>query len=229
MGSEQPGGLGRKPHPDTPRAAQLYPVTARAEYQATAATYHYWWEGGVFLDQGQTGTCVGNAFAHRRADSPVPVSGIDEAYAQKLYVDASGDTSLQEGTSGINACRTLATRGTISAYHWITSPTELRNSILTLGTVCVGTDWFNSMFNPTSQYSNSYLKVDPASGVAGGHEYLINGINLNPSSGPAFYRMKNSWGTSWGRGGTARIACTDLEDLIFNRNGDAVVVTENAA
>jgi hypothetical protein len=222
----RPGGLGRKPHPDTPVAASHYPVSELADYKLALNTNRYWWEGGAFLDQGQTGTCVGNAFAHRRADSPQPTAGIDETYARQLYLDASGDTTLQEGTSGILACRVLANRGTITQYHWITSATEMRNTVLTLGAVCVGTNWFNSMFWPKVNYSNYYLKVDPTSGLAGGHEYVINGINLVPASGPPFYRMKNSWGTSWGKNGTARINCTDLEDLLFNRDGDAVLITE---
>lgn len=220
----QPGGLGRNPHPETPDAAALYPV--RALLTPTTSTRKYWWQGGAHLDQGQTGTCVGNAFAHRRADSPRPTSGIDEAWARKLYVDASGDTTLQQGTSGILACRVLAERGTISAYHWVTSPSEFRQTLLTIGSVCIGIDWYNSMFTPNVQYSNSYLKVDKSSGLAGGHEVVINGINLAPSTGPAFYRLKNSWGTGWGKGGTARVACNALDDLIFNDNGDAVVITE---
>lgn len=225
---DQPGGLGRVKNPMTPVAAALYPVTRRLDFQATAATYRYWYQG-TFLDQGSEGTCVGFTFAHRRADSPVPVSGISREYARQLYLDASGDTSYQNGTSGYAACRELAERGTISAYHWITTGQELRTAILTMGTVCIGTDWYNSMFYPVSKYSNKYLNVDQGSGLAGGHEYLVNGINLFPSSGPAFYRIKNSWGTGWGKGGTARVACNVLEDLIFNRGGDAVIITESPA
>lgn len=220
----KPGGLGRKPHPDTPKAAQKYPIRTLPEYRTTSTIYRYWWENGAWLDQGATGTCVGNAFAHRRADGPVRVSGIDEAWAQELYVAASGDTTLQEGTSGILACRILQQRGIISGYHWVTSAQELRNTILTVGSVCVGTNWYSKMFYPVSQYSNAYLDVSGS--LEGGHEYVINGINLNPASGPPFYRMKNSWNRTWAHGGTARIACEDLEDLVFNQDGDAVVITE---
>jgi hypothetical protein len=83
-----------------------------------------------------------------------------------------------------------------------------------------------------------FLVVNTASGLAGGHEYVINGVSLAPSSGAAYYRMKNSWGRQWPADvmklatvpgpGTARIVCTELEDLIFNRNGDCVLVTEVA-
>ena len=220
-------GLGRRPSPETPRAASLYPVTRRADYAATAATWRYWWQGGAWLDQLSEGTCVGHAFAHRRADSPVPTGEITHEWARQLYFDASGDSTYQQGTSGYAACRVLADRGLISEYHWMTSPTELRNTLLTMGSVCVGIDWYTSMFTPFSQYSNKYLKVDKASGLAGGHEVLINGLNLAPSGGKPFYRMKNSWGTSWGQNGTVRILTSDLDDLLFNQNGDAVIIKEN--
>jgi len=228
-----PHELGRKPHPDTPRAASLYPVLARPDYKMSTATVRWWWQGGAWLDQGQTGTCVGNAFAHRRADAPVPETGINEAYARALYVAASGDTTLQQGTSGLAACREMKQEGIISAYHWVTTPGELRNTILELGTVCVGVNWYNSMFEPKAKYGTrrAYFTVDHSSGLAGGHEFVINGIDLAPSSGPPFYRMKNSWSQDWpGNGvlgpGTARFALTDLESLIFNEGGDAVLISE---
>lgn len=220
-------GLGRIKNPLTPVAAALYPVTRRIDYRTATATYKYWVQNGAWLDQGQEGTCVGHAFAHRRADPPVPIDGITHQWARQLYFDASGDSTYSQGTSAYSACRVLAERGAVSAYHWITSADEMRNTILTLGSVAVGIDWYDSMFYPYAKYSNQYLRVATESGLAGGHEVLINGANFAPSQGAPFYRIKNSWGQSWGKGGTARIKAADLEWLLFSRGGDAVLVTEN--
>ena len=212
-------------------------MTALPTYRVTTATAHYWFEGEAWLDQGQTGTCVGNALAHRYADGPVDHTGINEAWAQELYVAASGDTTLQQGTSALLACRVMLSRKQISAFHWVGSPAEFRNTLLTVGPVCVGVDWYSSMDRPLRGANDrAYMVVDPASGLRGGHEFEINGINLAPASGPPFYRMKNSWGRVWPGDeisgtpilgpGTARFACYDLENLIFSHGGDAVLISE---
>jgi hypothetical protein len=225
-------GLGRVPNPETPLAAAAYPVTAHPAYAVSLDTYRYWFEGEAWLDQGATGTCVGNAFAHRYADAPVLHTGIDEAWARELYVAASGDTTLQEGTSALAACRVMYRRAEISAYHWITSPDEFINTLLTVGPACVGVNWYPSYDHPQVLYGSgrAYLSLDRSVAPRGGHEFVVNGINLRPVSGPPFARMKNSWGKSWPGStygpGTARIPLDDLWTLLFSENGDAVVVTE---
>jgi len=117
-------------------------------------------------------------------------------------------------------------RGEISQYNWCINPAELQETLLQRGPVCVGTNWYEDMYDPEAKYGNQYLKVSGR--IVGGHEYLINGINTNPAEGPPFYRMKNSWGRGWGKSGTARIAMDDLHHLIFDEWGDAVLIKEVA-
>jgi len=219
---------GRIAHPDTPIAATLHPVTAHPDYSTDVTrTNKFYWENGAWLDQGNFGTCVGNALAHRRADAPKPVTGIDEAWAQNLYVQASGDTSMQQGTSAILACRVLQDWGDISAYYWMSDADELRNTVLNVGSVCIGVYWYYSMEYPYAYNNNMYININEASGIAGGHEVLVNGVNLAPAVGKPYYRIKNSWGRGWGHNGTVRVFTEDLENLIFNSDGDAVLIMEN--
>jgi hypothetical protein len=179
------------------------------------------------LDQGQTGTCVSNALAHRFADGPTLHAGIDEKWAQDVYVAATGDTTLQEGTSALDVCRYLKATGRLSGYHWVTSMAELENTLLGVGSVCIGIDWYNSMFDPIDRYGSLYLNVKPSSGLAGGHEVLINGIRLDTvAPEPPFVRLKNSWGRGWGNGGTVRVGFADLAALVFGGTGDCVLITE---
>jgi len=226
-------GLGRILDPETPRAAALHPVRA----DTSDRTRRKWNQDGVWLDQGSTGTCVAGAFGHRRADGPVKVGGIDEDWRVKFYLEASAkfygtpDTSLQKGTSAVSACQVLLERGAIDRYEWVgnwnAAPIDLRYTLLELGPVCVGSNWYQSMYSPIKVGEQFYMKVNYQTTVDGGHEYVINGIDLDPEDGSEpYYRMKNSWGKDWAKGGTARFRIQDLEQLIFEGWGDAVLIHE---
>lgn len=226
-------GLGRRHDPETPRAAALYPVAAGT----TERVRRKWSQDGAWLNQGATGTCVGNAFGHRRADGPVKVTGVDQEWARKLYLEASAlywgepDTTLQKGTSAVSACQVLMRRKAIDGYEWVANwnaaAEDLRYTLLELGPVCVGSNWYLSMDNPQPIGDQVYMRVDYTTRVRGGHEYVVNGIDLDPENGSEpYYRMKNSWGTGWGKHGTARFRIGDLEKLIFEGWGDAVLVHE---
>lgn len=207
--------LGRLLDPDTPRAASLYP----AAVGETDRLRRRWKQDGAWLDQGPYGTCVGNAFGHRRADGPVPIAGIDEPWAQKLYLGASTiywgvpDTTMQKGTSARSAAEVLLKRKAIDRYEWITTPEQLRYTLLEVGSVCLGIDWWSSM--DRVDYAG-YLHQDTTTGYKrGGHELLINAIDLQPvDESEPYYRLKNSWGTGWGTHGTARMAVSELEGLV---------------
>ena len=83
------------------------------------------------------------------------------------------------------------------------------------------------MFSPVKEGNQFYMKVNYSSTMVGGHEYVVNGIDLNPTDGSEpYYRLKNSWGKGWGKGGTARFKLADLEKLIFEGWGDAVLINE---
>jgi hypothetical protein len=227
------GGLGRILDPETPRAAALYPVRA----DTSDRLRRNWYQGGAWLDQGRTGTCVGNAFAHRRADGPTRIEGINEDWAQQLYLEASAkfygepDTTLQKGTSAVSACQVLLEREAIDRYewvaHWNAGPEDLRYTLLELGPVCIGSNWYTSMDSPVEIGGRFYMKVNYSSTVRGGHEYVVNKIDLDPEDGSEpYYRMKQSWGLGWADHGTARFRIADLEQLIFGGWGDAVLIHE---
>lgn len=222
-------GLGRQEHPETPQAILAHPVTARTDYRTSLLTTRAWYENGAWLDQGNTGTCVANAAAHRLADGPIRQPGIDENFARQLYLNATGDSSLQQGTSALTICRYMLAQGMIESFDWVTSPEEFDTTMLSIGSIMIGIPWFYSQFRPVLRFGHPYLNVDQSSGLAGYHEVLINRIQTqNIDSEPPWYRLKNSWGQNWSGSarGTVRVSKDDLMSLVFGGQGDAVVLQE---
>lgn len=228
--------FGRVLDPQTNRAAALYPVRAEATDRVRRR-----WKMPERLDQGATGTCVAHAFGHRRAGNPVPVEGINHQWAIKFYLEASAlywgtsDTSLQKGTSALSACQVLLKRKAIDRYEWIANwnagPEQLRYALLERGPVCVGSNWYSSMSAPriedTPDGKVAWMRVDYSSALRGGHEWVLDEIDLAPVDGSEPYvSILNSWGTGWGVKGRARFTLPDIDKLIFEGWGDAVIIHE---
>lgn len=110
--------------------------------------------------------------------------------------------------------------GAIKSYHWANNVQDIANAVLTTGPVVMGTVWYNSMFDPTPE-DNYFLRVDEASGIAGGHAWVIDGYNTKTD----VFRMKNSWSYHWADGGFAHVTRADLEKL-FSHDGEAAIGLE---
>jgi C1A family cysteine protease len=111
----------------------------------------------------------------------------------------------------------LRTTNRISSYLWTYDINVLINTVLTKGPVVVGTKWYSSMFTPDR---NGVIRV--LGRVAGGHAYVINGVDRNTK----LFRIKNSWGKTWGKSGHAYISFTDMARLI-RENGEVCLAIEN--
>lgn len=234
MGNETLG-LGRKPSTD-PRNA-MYPMARRLPAPtATLPTRRTWGFRGEPLDQGGTGTCTGHAAAHFIHASPMRHKGFlnpFDIYREAVTLDeysgndreaTLGDSELQWGSSGTGVAKALDRRGLLKEYLWAGTMREAIEWVLTRGPVMIGTNWYDSMFNPTAQ---GFVKITPATSLAGGHEYLLLGANT--SKGIAAF--VNSWGARWNHAATL---CRDghflmdFETLerLFHEDGDAVSALE---
>lgn len=195
----------------------------------------YWYAYGTYLDQ--TGdTCVANAWTHFLADSPTThrlavMDAVDAGYRSaqsgetgfrgRLYDEAQqadefSDTPPAGGTSVRAAAKVLQAEGRIASYHWAQTISDVVRAVLTVGPVVVGTNWYESMFDPV----DGVLRVDPASGVAGGHAYVLNGCSTTKRT----LRLKNSWSKAWGRAGHATIGWDDFAGLLVD--GEACIGLE---
>lgn len=173
----------------------------------------------VWLDQGQTSACTGFGAAAVLSMSPYRKSPITNAIGQQIYAGAkrwdewAGEN--YDGSSALGAMSFLLHRSTYLREYWhCLKPTELAHAVSLRTAVEVGTDWLSGMWEPDS---NGYVHATGTN--EGGHAYAIAGVDPVRHR----YRIDNSWGSGWGRGGSAYIAMDELHDLVFNRNGEAIM------
>lgn len=226
---------------DTP-----YPLSRHIEHDSRSRSFAFsgpivektvvWPHNTPVLNQGQVGSCTGNAmaqllncalFAHCRLGRVA----LNEADALKLYslathFDGFGPDQFypphDEGSSGLGVAKAANFLGYIDTYQHCFTFAQLQAAIQTQP-VITGTSWTQSMFNPDP--TTGIVPVGPLNDhtVAGGHEYLIQGIDYELNC----IVCLNSWGTGWGGGkglthGQFRISFTDYASLLAD-SGDIVV------
>lgn len=124
------------------------------------------------------------------------------------------------GSTGNSAAKAARKKGWLSGYSWLFSFTSLQAAIEKTP-LMVGTLWTNNMFDP----NNGLVKVGSLSdsNIAGGHEYLMCGIDWNEE----VFNFRNSWGDEddWPGckpGGYFAISFADFRRL-QDADGDATV------
>jgi C1A family cysteine protease len=178
------------------------------------------------FDQGQLGSCTANAALGTMACDPFFEPGLaadlNEDWAVKLY---EAETKLDDsqipgqyppddtGSTGAWSMQALEQWGWIDNYVH-TRNTHVALGLLNKGPISIGVHWFQSMFTPDAQNN---IKVDPASGLAGGHQVCIVGNDIKRQA----ILVRNSWGTAWGDQGHAWLSWTSL-DYLLDIGGDVV-------
>jgi hypothetical protein len=212
--------LGREARLD-PRD-QKYLIKNHVRLAKTSLTQRYWADDVWWGDQGDTPYCVGYSWAHWFEDGPVLHKGRPPKISPiRIYENAQrldewiGED--YEGSSVRGGVKYLKSVGAVNSYYWAFDINTITQYLLTKGPIVVGTDWTEGMFYPDK---DGLIK---ASGeVVGGHAYVLNGVDLKTRR----FRIKNSWGRSWGKMGRAFIRFSDMATLIA-RQGEACVAKEN--
>lgn len=182
----------------------------QSKLKPKAITQKYWDDNGWWGDQGVTPQCVGYAWAHWLEDGPVQQPGIPPIIRPEIiYTNAQKlDQWVGEnydGTSVRGGVKFLQQQKKVKSYYWGYDINTLINTVLNIGPVVVGTNWYNGMFYPDK---NGLIKI--RGGLSGGHAYVINGVDTVKKQ----FRLKNSWGKDWGKDGRAFISFTDMTRLI---------------
>lgn len=186
------------------------------------------------LDQGNLGSCTGNAaegacgtsvlfdaIPNTVSAKPTGDADKDETQAVALYSAATKLDSYRgtyppndTGSDGLSVAKAAKNAGLISGY---THCTDLDSALKALSQqpVITGASWYSGMDDPDS---NGVAHVTGY--IRGGHEFVLDELDVeNKRVG-----FTNSWGTSWGNEGRAYISWDDFEHLL-SEDGDVTVFT----
>jgi len=175
------------------------------------------------LDQGQVGSCTGNAGIGDINTVPFPLNSHiytpDENGALKLYEDAQVIDGVapypanDNGSSGLSIAKVLLKNGLISSYqHTFTLNDALK--ALSKYPIITGINWYDKMYNPDQDG-----RVHPTGIIKGGHE--IQAYKVDTKLGRIWFY--NSWGDNWGIKGTFYLTWEDYANLL-SQGGDTTVL-----
>jgi len=198
---------------------------------------------GRTLDQGQEGACTAYSTGHAMQQKPFSVApflpiALHEMYFENQQRDEwpggeyPGATPTYSGSSVLASMKTLKARGHIGSYRWIgagsgTAVDDLIETVRYVGPVCLGVNWYESMYD-TDRYG--VLHVD-SSRIAGGHAICaVDALTLKlpgTTKRQQYVVLQNSWGPTWGgsfkgQGGFAYVTLEDIETLL-NNDGEGAV------
>jgi hypothetical protein len=211
--------LGRHVHHDSESRRYAFP-TAGLSIAAVRHQRHV-----PIFDQGQLGSCTGNAAVGCLATGPFygtltnPVYSEDEAGAVACYsaatrIDGYGGEypPTDTGSDGLTVAKVLQQAGEIAGYQHTFSLDDALKALQTVPLI-TGVDWYADMFNPSSE---GLLSVSGQ--YAGGHEIVVD--EYDPVRG--WVGFTNSWGAGWGAGGRFYLQAEDWGRLLAQQ-GDVTV------
>ncbi len=190
------------------------------------------WLNPLQGQQGVEGACVGAGWWGNLNAAPYP-----HAYQNSILFDIYHAAQKVDGIPGEDYSGTTVRAGAevvknglvpavgkhIDGYAFTSSAQTMALHILNHGPAVIGVDWLAPGMD----------RVDPegfihAEGqVRGGHCVVVDGVVWNVPGEVSRFRIRNSWGTSWGFNGRCRISGDDLQYL-FDRGGTACLAVEVA-
>ena len=163
---------------------------------ADASWVNVFWTSNLAepLDQGNLGSCTGNASAHCVSTRPFGLR-LTEENAVSVYSLATKLDSYQgtyppndTGSDGLSACKALVQIGYAKTCTDFAGYTDALARVQ-LQPIIVGMNWYASQFSV-----NNCGGMTVSGALEGGHEVEIVGYD----AGNKRVWLQNSWGNSWG-------------------------------
>lgn len=184
---------------------------------------------GPVLDQGDLGSCTGNATAG--AINTVPLhnkptleSTLHEQDALELYELATKLDSFEgqyppddTGSSGLAAAKAAKQKGHITSYKHAFS-LDAALAALQKRPIITGVNWYEGFDNPDS---HGTVKIDGE--IRGGHEFVLIGFQLEATLMDSLILACNSWGPDWGLSGRFNFTVATWRQLLDD-SGDATIL-----
>ncbi len=159
---------------------------------------------GLPLDQGDAGSCTGDATVGALNTVPHWAPGnptLGQADAYRLYSVEEVDLGYgpyppnDQGGTGMAACEAGIKLGWLDGFQ---STTDVHEAVLALvlRPVITGVNWYTSFDDPapSSAYIPGLVTIADGATVRGGHEFVVVAIN----AAAKLVWAVNSWGDSYG-------------------------------
>jgi C1A family cysteine protease len=174
---------------------------------------------GAVLDQGNLGSCTGNAavqtlnhkpFYHGKHQTEEDAVSV---YSRATEIDPFDGQYPPEdtGSDGTSVAKVLKERGIISGYTHIFGYAAEAIQVIQHKPFIIGVSFYEGMYN--------YGNMTPSGNLLGGHEMVVTGWYKNIG-----FRILNSWG-QWGFGGYGWMTESSF-DWLMHDSGDATVFVE---
>lgn len=176
----------------------------------------------AIFNQGELGSCTGNACAGAVDTKPLHKTGrnLHEKDAVALYEMATTLDSQpgsyppnDTGSSGLAVAKAAQKKGYISSYQHAFSLDQALQALMH-GPVITGVSWFEGFDSPDE---SGLVEIDGQ--VRGGHEFLIRGYD--PATD--LVSADNSWGKSYGVHGSFFFTSKTWAELLAQQ-GDVTIL-----
>lgn len=182
---------------------------------------------GKILDQGDLGSCTGNALVGAVMCGPLwrRYHNYGEVMAVRLYKRATALDAFpgvyppdDTGSSGLAVCKAAVEKKLILRYEHAFGIDEALQALMR-GAVITGIDWYEGFDHPRD---SGLVQIDGE--IRGGHEVVARSYVPVTGDFPldGIVVFDNSWGGSWGRKGSFNMTARTWAALL-EAQGDVTV------